>query len=114
MGGESTSSIQDANAATTGGKTFGKSEKDSDAKGGHSTENVKEVALPQKPGCCMTLAFLPCALVHKCLHPGEDSSEQQLSEDGMFYCSLCEVEVCSEFICFLVKQKNRWILGLKV
>ncbi|KAI5678965.1 hypothetical protein M9H77_09915 [Catharanthus roseus] len=93
LGGESTSSIQDANAATTGGKTFGKSDKDSDAKGGHSTENVKEVALPQKPGCCMTLAFLPCALVHKCLHPGEDSSEQQMSEDGMFYCSLCEVEV---------------------
>ncbi|KAL7240617.1 hypothetical protein ACSBR2_006305 [Camellia fascicularis] len=46
LGGESTSSIQDANAATIGGKPLDK-----------------------------------------------ESCEQQLSEDGMFYCSLCEVEV---------------------
>ncbi|CAA3007454.1 probable S-acyltransferase 22 [Olea europaea subsp. europaea] len=36
------------------------------------------------------LALLPCALVcNSC----DKSSEQQMSEDGMFYCSLCEVEV---------------------
>ncbi|XP_010470928.1 PREDICTED: probable protein S-acyltransferase 22 [Camelina sativa] len=34
----------------------------------------------------------PCALLCNCCGGGDESSEQ-MSEDGMFYCSLCEVEV---------------------
>ncbi|XP_073270798.1 probable protein S-acyltransferase 22 isoform X2 [Primulina huaijiensis] len=36
------------------------------------------------------LALLPCAFV---FNSREQSSVQHMSEDGMFYCSLCEVEV---------------------
>ncbi|KAJ6805238.1 putative protein S-acyltransferase 22 [Iris pallida] len=56
-----------------------------------------------KPGkeksCCCTTPFLaillgcfPLSLLCRC-NAHEQSSEQQKSEDDMFYCSLCEVEV---------------------
>ncbi|XP_010532679.1 PREDICTED: probable protein S-acyltransferase 22 [Tarenaya hassleriana] len=35
----------------------------------------------------------PCAVICNCCNPRNESSKQQMSEDGMFYCSLCEVEV---------------------
>ena len=35
----------------------------------------------------------PCALLCSCCSGRGESSEQQMSEDVMFYCSLCEVEV---------------------
>ncbi|ESQ28304.1 hypothetical protein EUTSA_v10018316mg [Eutrema salsugineum] len=35
----------------------------------------------------------PCALLCGCCSGRDESSDQQMSEDGMFYCSLCEVEV---------------------
>lgn len=93
LGGESTSSVQDGNIAATEEKTLGKSDKDTDAKAGHSTESGK-VALPHETKCCIALLpFVPCAFVHNCLSSEEDSSDQRMSEDGMFYCSLCEVEV---------------------
>lgn len=45
---------------------------------------------------CLAVALSWCGLSFMCnwcqLH--EESSEQQMSEEGMFYCSLCEVEVC--------------------
>ncbi|ONK60046.1 uncharacterized protein A4U43_C08F13630 [Asparagus officinalis] len=49
--------------------------------------------------CCNTpilvilLEWCPLSFVHCCFHAHEQSSEHQKSEDGMFYCSLCEVEV---------------------
>ncbi|XP_047333026.1 probable protein S-acyltransferase 22 [Impatiens glandulifera] len=51
--------------------------------------------LPRHPSWAFgLLALIPCAsLCNKCSNPHEESTEQQLSEDGMFYCSLCEVEV---------------------
>ncbi|CAI9096526.1 OLC1v1032696C2 [Oldenlandia corymbosa var. corymbosa] len=39
------------------------------------------------------LALLPCAFFRNSSCSHEESTEQQLSEDGMFYCSLCDVEV---------------------
>ncbi|KAF3499099.1 hypothetical protein F2Q69_00039498 [Brassica cretica] len=35
----------------------------------------------------------PCAMLCGCCSGRGESSEQQMSEDEMFYCSLCEVEV---------------------
>lgn len=94
LGGESTSSIQDGNFATNEEKTLGKSGKDTDAKAGESGK----VELPNETKrCTALLPFLPCAFVHNCLSSREDSFDQRMSEDGMFYCSLCEVEVCSDF-----------------
>ncbi|KAK1419914.1 hypothetical protein QVD17_29351 [Tagetes erecta] len=39
------------------------------------------------------LALTPCALMCRCSSSNDESSEHQMSEDGMFYCNLCEVEV---------------------
>ncbi|CAN6219468.1 unnamed protein product [Urochloa humidicola] len=49
--------------------------------------------------CCSSTssAFLlilyPLSFVFSCCQPHESSSEQQASEEGMFFCSLCEVQV---------------------
>ncbi|CAE5963554.1 unnamed protein product [Arabidopsis arenosa] len=40
----------------------------------------------------LRLLCSPCALLCSCCG-GRDESSEQMSEDGMFYCSLCEVEV---------------------
>ncbi|KAL7163822.1 hypothetical protein ACSBR2_039859 [Camellia fascicularis] len=95
LGGESTSSIQDATATTIGGKSFDKSTKDMDSTAEDYTNEIEtKNASSQYPSGFMALfAFLPCAFMCNCSSPNEESSEQQLSEDGMFYCSLCEVEV---------------------
>jgi hypothetical protein len=39
------------------------------------------------------LVCSPCAYICRCSGSSEESSDKQTSEDGMFYCSLCEVEV---------------------
>ncbi|KAK1415958.1 hypothetical protein QVD17_31746 [Tagetes erecta] len=89
LGGDSTSSIQDANAASVGGKH---SIKDSKNQGSRTEDNVSEtVKNSSKP--CWFLALIPCALMCHCSSSNDESSELQTSEDGMFYCSLCEVEV---------------------
>ncbi|KAL7181550.1 hypothetical protein ACSBR1_040444 [Camellia fascicularis] len=95
LGGESTSSIQDATATTIGGKSLDKSTKDMDSTAEDYTNEIEtKNASSQYPSGFMALfAFLPCAFMCNCSSPNEESSEQQLSEDGMFYCSLCEVEV---------------------
>lgn len=48
---------------------------------------------PSKKFSFLSLACFPCAYVCNCLSSKDESSEQHMSEDGMFYCSLCEVEV---------------------
>ncbi|XP_028055235.1 probable protein S-acyltransferase 22 isoform X1 [Camellia sinensis] len=95
LGGESTSSIQDATATTIGGKSLDKNTKDMDTTAeDYANEIETKNASSQYPSGFMALfAFLPCAFMCNCSSPHEESSEQQLSEDGMFYCSLCEVEV---------------------
>ncbi|KAJ0694076.1 putative protein S-acyltransferase [Helianthus annuus] len=39
------------------------------------------------------LCLIPRALTCHCSSSEEESSQHQTSEDGIFYCSLCEVEV---------------------
>ncbi|CAM8878413.1 hypothetical protein QQ045_019680 [Rhodiola kirilowii] len=80
-GGNSTSSHQGVNAGTTLGKS---------PKGVIPTED-KDIATSN---ACFTalLAVVPCAAFCNCWSVNDESS-QQMSEDGMFYCSLCEVEV---------------------
>ncbi|KAL4304315.1 hypothetical protein GQ457_10G028920 [Hibiscus cannabinus] len=46
-----------------------------------------------KQSSCFLWIFFPCAFICKCCSSNDESSEQQTSEDGMYYCSLCEVEV---------------------
>lgn len=58
-----------------------------------NSEVQEKNALSPNSSCC-TLVLSPCAFICNCFGSSEESSEQQMSEDGMFYCSLCEVEVC--------------------
>lgn len=44
--------------------------------------------------CCFWgLLCFPCTSLGNCICPSEESSERHASEEGMFFCSLCEVEV---------------------
>lgn len=91
-GGKSTSSIHDPNNATKGDKPV------ANATGGDvSIENFETDAEANvKPNCLSCFAgvlFSSCGFLCKCARQQEDPSEEQGSEDGMFYCSLCEVEV---------------------
>ncbi|GAB2214463.1 hypothetical protein Droror1_Dr00018811 [Drosera rotundifolia] len=91
-GDKSTSSIHDPNNATKGDKPV------ANATGGDaSIENFETDAEANvKPNCFSCFAgvlFSPCGFLCKCARQQEDPSEEQGSEDGMFYCSLCEVEV---------------------
>ncbi|KAJ8433241.1 hypothetical protein Cgig2_023193 [Carnegiea gigantea] len=38
------------------------------------------------------ILYFPCTFLCNCISPSEESSERHTGEDGMFYCSLCEVE----------------------
>lgn len=53
-----------------------------------------EKAISSSP--CLSRFLLvcsPCAYICRCSGSSKESSDKQTSEDGMFYCSLCEVEV---------------------
>lgn len=95
-GRESTSSLQNDDSATAGGKSCHKIPKDDMATTADNcgSDTGQKIKAPQH-SCWFTamFTFIPCAYVCKCLSSKGESSEQQLSEDGMFYCSLCEVEV---------------------
>ncbi|KAK6119158.1 hypothetical protein DH2020_047090 [Rehmannia glutinosa] len=103
-GGESTSSIRDANAAATGEEANDEGKVDIKSAADRNTETER------KSTCFVAmLALLPCA--YNC-NSHEESSYQQ-SEDGMFYCSLCEVELILQWstgilvliLCFIEKKK---------
>ncbi|KAK9063616.1 hypothetical protein SSX86_017487 [Deinandra increscens subsp. villosa] len=89
LGGESASSMQDMNAASVGGKPSIKNTKNQDSR---TEDNVSETVKNTSKSSWF-LALIPCALICHCSSSNDDSSELQTSEDGMFYCSLCEVEV---------------------
>ena len=65
------------------------------------SEQVPEKVKKKNPSCCkftlLAVLFGWCYLPFLCQRHGshDQSSEQQMSEEGMFYCSLCEVEVYS-------------------
>lgn len=90
-GGESASSVLDGNAAAVGGEANDKGSNDVESVADRNAEVEKNDSSPQKSACSLgLLALLPCAYF---CSSHEESSDHQ-SEDGMFYCSLCEVEVC--------------------
>ncbi|KAK4376634.1 hypothetical protein RND71_002930 [Anisodus tanguticus] len=93
LGCETTSSIQDANAASIGENASVKSNKGAQQDEDHNETEQKSTATHQRSCSSGFWALLPCALISNCAGRHEESSQQQLSEDGMFYCSLCEVEV---------------------
>ncbi|KAJ1380694.1 Palmitoyltransferase, DHHC domain [Sesbania bispinosa] len=92
LGGESTSSMHDGNASTVGPKSV-----DKEALGTEASLKDAAISVEKKsassPSSCFLLVCSPCAYICSCSSSSEESSDQQTSEDGMFYCSLCEVEV---------------------
>ncbi|KAL8142321.1 hypothetical protein V2J09_015353 [Rumex salicifolius] len=68
------------------GKSIGASVEDFEA------ESVGNASLQCSSWLLGILCF-PCSFLCKCMNGGEESSDRHMSEDGMFYCSLCEVEV---------------------
>lgn len=91
-GGESASSIQDPNTASVGDKPSIKNSKNQDSRTEDNVSETNNETSTSKPLMAI-LAFIPCALMCHCSNPSDESSELHTSEDGMFYCSLCEVEV---------------------
>ncbi|CAK7326142.1 unnamed protein product [Dovyalis caffra] len=91
IGGGSTSSIHDANASTVGGKSLDKEVLGADATFKESNTQIEKV--PSGNSSCFQWVFFPCAFICNRCSSSDESSELQMSEDGMFYCSLCEVEV---------------------
>ncbi|MCE2055924.1 hypothetical protein HAX54_043748 [Datura stramonium] len=83
----------DANAASIGENASGISNKGAEPAADHNETEQKITATRQRSCSSGLLALLPCALISNCAGRHEESSQEQLSEDGMFYCSLCEVEV---------------------
>ncbi|KAI4386389.1 hypothetical protein MLD38_004324 [Melastoma candidum] len=90
LGVESISSLYDANVAASAksvdGDLVGREAKESAANAERNIEILEQ-------SLCMSCVLAPCALSRKCFCPGDESSESHASKDGMFYCSLCEVEV---------------------
>lgn len=109
LGGESTSSIQDANAASVGEKHSIKNSKKQDSR---TEDNVSETVIETSKSSCLmaVLALVPCVAMCHCSNSNEESSELQTSEDGMFYCSLCEVEVI--FATEGIKELSLRIFGI--
>ncbi|KAK8567321.1 hypothetical protein V6N12_005917 [Hibiscus sabdariffa] len=95
LGGDSTTSLHGDTATSARGKTL---EKDAAATNETSKEKDMRVETERnnassKQSSCFLWIFFPCAFICKCCSSNEESSEQQTSEDGMYYCSLCEVEL---------------------
>ncbi|KAK7400872.1 hypothetical protein VNO78_12180 [Psophocarpus tetragonolobus] len=90
LGEESTSPLHDANASIANSV-------DKEALGtkGSSKDALNSIEKIRLSSCssCFLLVFFPCAKICSCSSSTEKSSDKQISEDGMFYCSLCEVEV---------------------
>ncbi|KAF9623488.1 hypothetical protein IFM89_003104 [Coptis chinensis] len=87
---ESTSSIHTASKKSLDEGVVGM-----ESIGEDSTEIGKKsvTSHPHHPSCCMVLlGWCPCAIFLNCSGRNEKSPDQQMSEDGMFFCSLCKVE----------------------
>ncbi|XP_039034679.1 probable protein S-acyltransferase 22 [Hibiscus syriacus] len=91
--GDSTTSLHEDTTTSAAGKTL---EKDA-ATANETLEDThveieRNKALSKQSSRFLGI-FFPCAFICKCCSSNGGSSEQQMNEDGMFYCSLCEVEV---------------------
>lgn len=92
LGGESATFTHDPNVASVEEKSVDKDASGADANSKDLLQTEKDSPATKKVSC-LSLACFPCAYVCNCSSSKEESSEQNMSEDGMFYCSLCEVEV---------------------
>ncbi|XWS34150.1 hypothetical protein CRYUN_Cryun21dG0015400 [Craigia yunnanensis] len=93
LGGDSTTSLHDENDTSAGGKNLEKDAAATDETLKDTNVEIEGNNASLKQSSCLLWIFSPCAFICKCSGSNEESSEQQMSEDGMFYCSLCEVEV---------------------
>ncbi|QCD90377.1 slingshot [Vigna unguiculata] len=94
LGGESTSSMHDGNASTVGPKSVEKEELGTEASFKDAAISAEKKSSSSSPSSsCLLLVCSPCAYICGYSSSSKESCDQQASEDGMFYCSLCEVEV---------------------
>ncbi|WVZ11394.1 hypothetical protein V8G54_015924 [Vigna mungo] len=94
LGGESTSSMHDGNASTVGPKSMEKEELGTEASFKDAAISAEKKSASSSPSSSwLLLVCSPCAYICGCSNSSKESCDQQASEDGMFYCSLCEVEV---------------------
>ncbi|XP_058081903.1 probable protein S-acyltransferase 22 [Magnolia sinica] len=82
----SASSINDANASTI-------QEKSHDVGTITTKEIQKNISSHDSSFCMVLFGWCPSAFIGNQCRSHDQSSGQEVSEDGMFYCSLCEVEV---------------------
>ncbi|XP_068656132.1 probable protein S-acyltransferase 22 [Aristolochia californica] len=92
VGGECASSANDPNTARVGEKQLDEGVGMSNSAGGSQNKVEERIESPPCKFCLMMFGWCPICTCGR-QHMNEQSSEQQTSEDGMFYCSLCEVEV---------------------
>lgn len=94
LGGESASSKQFVIAGENEDKPHHGNVKSTDANmEDFDAEHEQNVRSSNCSSCVLGVLFFPCTFLCNCLSSREESSERHISEDGMFYCSLCEVEV---------------------
>ncbi|ESW29846.1 hypothetical protein PHAVU_002G103600 [Phaseolus vulgaris] len=91
LGEESTSPMHEVYASTAGASCVDKE--------GLGTKGISKSASnsveKSTSSCssCVLLVSSPCAYICSCSSLTDKSTDKQISEDGMFFCSLCEVEV---------------------
>ncbi|KAM6572037.1 hypothetical protein CsatA_016117 [Cannabis sativa] len=93
LGGDSTPSLHDADATKLGDKPLDEDTMGKDATSKVSTIDTEKNNTSPQRSSCLLLVCSPCAYICGCSGSSEESSSLQMSEEGMFYCSLCEVEV---------------------
>ncbi|XP_043705859.1 probable protein S-acyltransferase 22 [Telopea speciosissima] len=94
LGGESTSSTYKTNTGMIGEKPLDESVTGMESIGEDTTDETDKNSSSHGQSCCMVLlGFCTCAFMCNSCNQREQFSEQEMSEEGMFYCSLCEVEV---------------------
>ncbi|KAK7251919.1 hypothetical protein RIF29_35530 [Crotalaria pallida] len=93
FGGNSTSSMHDANASTVSAKSVDKEASGTEGNLKDAYNSIDKKSTSPTCSSCFLLVCSPCAYICSCSRSNEESSDRQTSEDGMFFCSLCEVEV---------------------
>ncbi|XP_047179443.1 probable protein S-acyltransferase 22 isoform X3 [Vigna umbellata] len=91
LGEESTSSMHEVYASTGGANYVEKEGLGTKGVSKNASNSVEKST--SSCSSCVLLVSSPCAYICSCSSLTDKSSDKQISEDGMFYCSLCEVEV---------------------
>ncbi|BAT74786.1 hypothetical protein LR48_Vigan01g128600 [Vigna angularis] len=91
LGEESTSSMHEVYASAAGANYVEKEGLGTKGVSKNASNSVEKST--SSCSSCVLLVSSPCAYICSCSSLTDKSSDKQISEDGMFYCSLCEVEV---------------------